>query len=89
MFSCGYVLMPNYIRSFQINMPELETKSMLLKIRVVAVRHLRTNQAKSISKVQVKTIIVTKQPRPAENQIFTSRCLVLNPFFLIMHVYLS
>jgi len=66
-------------------MAELETKSMLLKIRVVAVRHLRTNQAKSISKVQIKTIIITKQPRPAENQIFTSRYLFLNEIL----VYLS
>jgi hypothetical protein len=64
--------MPNYIRSFDIHKAKIETPSMSLKIRVLAVRHLRTNQAKSILKVQVKTTIIKKQ-KPAENPSCTSK----------------
>ncbi|CAF0880334.1 unnamed protein product [Rotaria sp. Silwood1] len=58
---CGYVLMPNYIRSFSANMSNIDIKAVILKLRVLAVRNLRTNQSKSISKVQVKTTIVSRQ----------------------------
>lgn len=64
--------MPNYIRSINNSKGKVEAKSMLLKIRVVAVRHLRTNQAKSILKVQIKTTLINKQ-RPAENPSHTSK----------------
>jgi hypothetical protein len=42
-----------------------------LEIRILAVRHLRTNHAKSISKVQVKVTIIGKQ-KPTENQTCSS-----------------
>ncbi|CAF0762699.1 unnamed protein product [Adineta steineri] len=64
----GYILMPKYIRLFNKYMPEIDTLSMLIKIRVVAVRHLRTDQAKSIIKVQIKITIISKK-KSAENQI--------------------
>ncbi|CAF3736689.1 unnamed protein product, partial [Adineta steineri] len=64
----GYILMPKYIRLFNKYMPEIDTLSMLIKIRVVAVRHLRTDQAKSIIKVQIKIAIISKK-KSAENQI--------------------
>jgi hypothetical protein len=64
--------MPNYIRSSDMHKGKVETTSMLLKIRVVAVRHLRTIQAKSILKVQVKTTIINKQ-KPGENSTCSSR----------------
>ncbi len=77
--------MPNYIRSFDIHKPKVETISMLLKIRVIAVRHLRTNQAKSILKVQVKTTIINKQ-KPTENPTFTSKLFFFwNVFFFIKY----
>ncbi len=53
--------MPNYIRSFEIRKTKVEPTCMFLQVRVLAVRHLRTIQAKSILKVYVKTIIVNKQ----------------------------
>jgi len=77
--------MPNYIRSFDIHKPKIETISMLLKIRVVAVRHLRTNQAKSILKVQVKTTIINKQ-KPAENPTFTSKLFFLFEMFFLYKI---
>ena len=64
--------MPNYIRSFDLHKPKVESRSMLLKIRVVAVRHLRTNQAKSILKVHVKTTIINRL-KPTENPSCTSK----------------
>ena len=64
--------MPNYIRSYSADMTKGDTESMLLKIRIVAVRHLRTNHAKSISKVQIKATIIGKQ-RSADNQSCSSR----------------
>jgi hypothetical protein len=69
--SCGYILMPKYIRSYSRDMPKSDTKAMLLKVRVVAVRHLRTTHAKSISKVQVKATIICKQ-RATDNQTCSS-----------------
>ncbi|UJR35131.1 hypothetical protein I4U23_027902 [Adineta vaga] len=69
----GYILMPDYIRSFDNNRPEICTISMLLKIRVVAVRHIRSDQVKSISKVQIRiTIITGSKKRPYENQNLTT-----------------
>jgi hypothetical protein len=64
--------MPNYIRSFEIQKTKVEAPPMILKIRVIAVRHLRTNQAKSILKVQVKTTIINKQ-KPGENPTCISK----------------
>ena len=70
-FSCGYVLMPNYIRSFDSNKFKSRT-SVSITIRVLAVRHLRTVQAKSILRVHVKTTLVNKQ-KPTENPSYTSK----------------
>ncbi|CAF1155473.1 unnamed protein product [Adineta ricciae] len=65
----GYILMPDYIRSFDHLKPEIHTVSMLLKIRIIAVRHLRSDQVKSISKVYIRTSIDTGSKRKqAENQ---------------------
>ena len=57
---CGYVLMPESMHSFKpsIKFPAIP---MDLSIRVIAVRHIRTNQAKSISKVIIKSTVVNKQ----------------------------
>ncbi|CAF1590759.1 unnamed protein product [Adineta ricciae] len=65
----GYILMPDYIRSFDHLKTEINTVSMLLKIRIVAVRHLRSDQVKSISKVYIRTSIDTGSKRKqADNQ---------------------
>lgn len=69
-FSCGYVLMPNSIRSLDITKSKLRT-TVLITIRVLAVRHLRTVQSKSILRVHVKTTLVNKQ-KPTDHSSFTS-----------------
>ena len=71
-FSCGYVLMPEYIRTYSDQTTKLNTTSMSLEIRILAVRHIRTTQIKSILKVQIKTTIIGKQ-KTTENQSFTSK----------------
>ncbi|CAF4047827.1 unnamed protein product [Rotaria sp. Silwood2] len=68
---CGYVLMPNYMRSFYANTSKIDTKAVVLKIRVLAVRNLRANQSKSISKVQVKATIVNRQKLPGNQTCST------------------
>ena len=73
-FRCGYVLMPKYIRSGEEHGRKLELVSKLLSIRVIAVRHLRAHQAKSISKAIVKTTIISKQ-RTAEHQTCQSKSI--------------
>lgn len=74
--SCGYVLMPNYIRSQSENSSKPDTLSMIMKIRVIAARHLRTNQSKSISKLNIKATIISKQ-KLGDKQIYSSRIFFL------------
>ena len=57
---CGYVLMPQSIHSFKPS-TKFPVMPMDLSMRVIAVRHARTNQAKSISKVIIKSTVVNKQ----------------------------
>ncbi|CAF0755909.1 unnamed protein product [Rotaria sordida] len=68
---CGYVLMPNNIRSFCDKTSQIDRKEVSLKIRVLAVRNLRTNQSKSISKVQIKATIVGRQKLPGNQTCST------------------
>lgn len=63
--------MPNYIRSFEMNKPKLRT-STFVTIRVLAVRHIRTIQAKSILRVHVKTTLISRQ-KSTENSSHTSK----------------
>jgi hypothetical protein len=85
-FSCGYVLMPKYIRSYIENVTPVDTGSMSLKIRIIAVRHIRTNHVKSISKVIVKTTIISK-PKSAESQIYLSIFVNIDFFFSLINIY--
>ncbi len=63
--------MPNYIRLHSGDTVKGDIAPKELEIRILAVRHLRTNHAKSISKVQVKVTIIGKQ-KPTENQTCSS-----------------
>jgi hypothetical protein len=58
--SCGYVLMSEPLLSLKLS-KKFNAMPMDLSIRVIAVRHARTNQAKSISKVIIRTTVVNKQ----------------------------
>lgn len=71
-YSCGYVLLPDSIRLFKKDELKQDPVNKSLKIRILAARNLRADQAKSISEVQVKTTIIRKQ-MPKENQTFSSR----------------
>lgn len=80
--------MPNYIRLFEIHKTKIEPTYMLLRVRVLAVRHLRTILAKSILKVHVKTIIVNKQ-RPTENPTCLSKKRLIFFLNLIFHFQIA
>ena len=60
-FSCGYVLMPDAIRTFDPVISRYDMNSTTIQIRVIAVRHIRPQQSKSISKITVKMTLMNKQ----------------------------
>ncbi|CAF1242006.1 unnamed protein product [Didymodactylos carnosus] len=51
--NCGYVLMPLYIRTLRENIIDVSTSSMIIKLKILAFRHIRTISAKSITKARV------------------------------------
>jgi hypothetical protein len=72
--------MPTSIRSWDKRARKFDLVSKLLSSRVIAVRHLRAHQAKSIAKAIVKTTIISKQ-RPNEYPNYQSNSIAARRVF--------